>query len=79
MVQLSSQRTENDAHATFRSLQAKFPNELGNRQVIIRRADLGSKGIVYRTNVGPFATAQEAQPVLRELQGSRRPVHRPPH
>ena len=60
VVQLSSQRTENDAHATFRSLQAKFPNELGNRQVIIRRADLGSKGIVYRTNVGPFATAHEA-------------------
>jgi hypothetical protein len=34
---------------------------LGNRQVIIRRADLGSRGVVYRTNVGPFATAQEAQ------------------
>ena len=60
VVQLSSQRTESDAHATFRSLQAKFPNELGNRQVIIRRADLGSKGIVYRTNVGPFATVREA-------------------
>ncbi len=60
VVQLSSQRTESDAHATFRSLQSKFPNELGNRQVIIRRADLGSKGIVYRSNVGPFATVQEA-------------------
>ena len=59
VVQLSSQRTESDAHATFRSLQAKFPNELGNRQVIIRRADLGSKGIVYR-QCRPFATVQEA-------------------
>jgi hypothetical protein len=61
VVQLSSQRSENEAHSSFRSLQAKFPNELGNRQVIIRRADLGSRGVVYRTNVGPFATAQEAQ------------------
>jgi sporulation related protein len=61
VVQLSSQRTENEAHSSFRALQAKFPNELGSRQVIIRRADLGAKGVVYRTNVGPFATAQEAQ------------------
>ena len=61
MVQLSSQKTENEAHASYRSLQAKFPNELGSRQVIIRRADLGTKGVVYRTNIGPFGSAQEAQ------------------
>ncbi len=61
LVQLSSQKTESEAQASFRSLQAKFPNELGNRQVIIRRADLGAKGVVYRTNVGPFASAHEAQ------------------
>ncbi len=61
MVQLSSQKTQDEAQSSFRALQAKFPNELGNRQVIIRRADLGSKGVVYRTNVGPFGTAQEAQ------------------
>ena len=61
MVQLSSQKTEDEAHSSFRALQSKFPNELGNRQVIIRRADLGAKGVVYRTNVGPFGTAQEAQ------------------
>jgi hypothetical protein len=60
VVQLSSQRTESEAQASFRALQAKFPNELGSRQPIIRRADLGSKGVVYRTNVGPFATAAEA-------------------
>jgi hypothetical protein len=60
VVQLSSQKTESDARASFRSLQAKFPNELGDRQPIIRRADLGSKGVYYRTMVGPFASAQEA-------------------
>ena len=60
MVQLSSQKTDSDARASFRSLQAKFPNELGDRQPIIRRADLGSKGVYYRTMVGPFASAQEA-------------------
>jgi hypothetical protein len=60
LVQLSSQKTESDARASFRSLQAKFPNELGDRQPIVRRADLGSKGVYYRTMVGPFGSAQEA-------------------
>jgi hypothetical protein len=60
LVQLSSQKTEADATSSFRSLQAKFPNELGGRQSIIRRADLGTKGVFYRTMVGPFGSAQEA-------------------
>jgi hypothetical protein len=60
LVQLSSQRSEAEAQSSFRSLQAKFPNELGDRQAIIRRADLGSKGVYYRTMVGPFKSAQEA-------------------
>jgi sporulation related protein len=60
MVQLSSQKSEAEAQSSFRSLQAKFPNELTGLQPIIRRADLGSKGIFYRTMVGPFASAHEA-------------------
>ncbi len=61
VVQLSSQKTEGEAFSSYRALQSKFPNELGNRQVIVRRADLGAKGVVYRTNVGPFGSAHEAQ------------------
>jgi hypothetical protein len=60
VVQLSSQKSEAEAQASFKSLQAKFPNELGNREPIIRKADLGSKGVFYRTMVGPFGSAQEA-------------------
>jgi hypothetical protein len=60
VVQLSSQKSEGEAQSSFRSLQAKFPNELGGREPIIRRADLGSKGVFFRTMVGPFASAQEA-------------------
>jgi hypothetical protein len=60
VVQISSQTSERDAKAAFRSLQAKFPNELGDQQPIIRRVDLGSKGVFYRTNVGPFASVGEA-------------------
>jgi len=60
MVQLSSQKTEAEAQSSFRSLQARFPNELSGLQPIVRRADLGSKGVFYRTMVGPFASAHEA-------------------
>jgi hypothetical protein len=60
VVQLSSQKSEAEAQSSFRSLQAKFPTELGDLQPIIRRADLGNKGVFYRTLVGPFASAQEA-------------------
>src|SRR5207248_774647 len=60
VVQLSSQRSEAEAQASFRSLQAKFPDQLGGRGPIIRRADLGDKGIYYRAMVGPFASSEEA-------------------
>jgi len=59
-VQLSSQKTEAEASSSFRSLQAKYPNELAGRNPIIRRADLGAKGVFYRTMVGPFSSMQEA-------------------
>jgi cell division septation protein DedD len=60
VVQLSSQKSEAEAQSSFRSLQAKFPTELGSRQPVIKRVDLGSKGVFYRTMVGPFASAAEA-------------------
>jgi hypothetical protein len=60
LVQLSSQKSEAEAQSSFRSLQAKFPDQLGSRSPIVRRADLGDKGIYYRAMVGPFGSADEA-------------------
>ena len=60
VVQISSQRSEADAQASFRSLQSKYSKELGDREVIVRRADLGPKGIYYRAMVGPFGSAGDA-------------------
>ena len=58
-MQVSSQRSESDARASFRGLQAKY-EQLKSRQAIIRRADLGSKGTFYRAMVGPFSSSHEA-------------------
>ena len=60
LVQVSSQRSENDAQASFRALQGKFPAVLGSRSPVIKRADLGEKGVYYRAMVGPFASRRRS-------------------
>ena len=60
VVQVSSQRSKADAEASYRSLQERFPRQLAGRPAVIRRADLGTKGVFYRAVVGPFASAGEA-------------------
>ena len=69
-VQLTSQRSEADAQAAYRALQVKFPNQLGGREPIIRRADLGAKGTFYRALVGPFASAEEAAGMCSGLKAA---------
>ncbi|WP_349509705.1 SPOR domain-containing protein [Bradyrhizobium sp. Tv2a-2] len=60
LIQVSSQRSEADAQSSFRALQSKFPTVLGSQTPVIRRADLGEKGTVYRAMVGPFGSQEEA-------------------
>ena len=69
-VQVSSQRNEADAQAAYHSLQAKYPNQLGGHQVLIRKVDLGQKGTFYRALVGPFATAGEANELCSGLKAA---------
>lgn len=70
MVQISSQRSEADAQAAYRAMQSKFPNVLGSRSAMIRRADLGDKGIYYRAMVGPFSAAEEAGQLCNSLKSA---------
>jgi hypothetical protein len=69
-VQVSSQRSEGEAQAAFRSLQTKFPNQLGGRQPYIHKVDLGAKGTYYRAMVGPFANAGEAGQLCSSLKAA---------
>ncbi len=70
VVQLSAQRSEEEAQASFRALQAKYPAVLGSRQPLIRRADLGEKGVFYRAQVGPFATQDQASQFCGSLKAA---------
>jgi sporulation related protein len=61
---------ESMAQAAFRMLQAKYPNQLGGRQAIIRRAGLGATGTYYRALVGPLRSAEEAKRLCSELKAA---------
>ena len=69
-VQVTSQRSEAEAQAEFRTLRAKFPSQLGSRAPIIRRADLGAKGVYYRALVGPFGSADQAAELCSSLKAA---------
>jgi cell division septation protein DedD len=69
-VQLASEHSAAEAHASFRALRAKFQNQLGGREPIVRRADLGAKGIYYRVMVGPFASMEKAAGICTTLKAA---------
>jgi hypothetical protein len=68
LVQVSSQRNEADAQTSFRALQSKFPTVLGSKEPVIKRADLGEKGVYYRAMVGPFGSSDEASQFCGSLK-----------
>ncbi len=69
-VQISSQKTEADALASYKVLQGKYSGILGARPPVVRRADLGDKGVYYRALVGPFGTTEEATQFCVNLQSA---------
>jgi cell division septation protein DedD len=68
VVQVSSQKNESDALASFRMMQGKYPAVLGTRSASVRRVDLGEKGVYYRAMVGPFGSSGEAAQLCDSLK-----------
>jgi hypothetical protein len=68
-VQVTSQRSEAEAQAAFRTLQAKYPSQLGGHQPVIRRADLGEKGTYYRAMV-PFSNGSDEVALCNSLKAA---------
>jgi hypothetical protein len=69
-VQVSSQRNEKEVQSSFRELQAKYPKLLGGHEPMVRRADLGAKGVYYRAMVGPFVSAEQANELCTNLKAA---------
>jgi cell division septation protein DedD len=69
LVQISSQRTEDAARATYRDLQTRYPGILGSYDVNIQRAEIPDRGTFYRVRVGPFS-ASDAQRLCNDLKAA---------
>jgi len=70
VVQLSAQKSEGEASAAFRSAQARYPNLLGHRQLIVRRKEIAGKGTFYGAQVGPFASREDANQLCEGLKSA---------
>ncbi len=73
LVQVSSQRSESDAQASYRALQNKYPSVLGSQSVVVKRVDLGEKGIYFRAFAGPFDSSDQAAQVCNSLKAAGGP------
>jgi hypothetical protein len=69
-VQVSSQKSEAEAKAAYKGLESKYSAQLSGKPMFVYRVDLGSKGIYYRTMVGPYADASEATQLCSSLKSA---------
>ncbi len=60
-VQLAAYRTRASAEVGWQRLRAAHPDQLGDRELIMRQIDLGDRGIYYRVRTGPFADVAAAK------------------
>jgi sporulation related protein len=66
-IQLSSQKTEEDAKSSYEVAQQKYPSVLSGREATIRRVEVANE-TRYRVRVGAFATLQQAEAFCKSLQ-----------
>ncbi|MEJ2375867.1 MAG: SPOR domain-containing protein [Pseudolabrys sp.] len=69
-VQVASRHSKADAEASLQNLKAKFGAQLGGHQTMVRRVDLGAKGVYYRAMVGPFGSSQAAHQMCSRLKAA---------
>ena len=60
-AQLGAYKSESEAKSNWAKLSKQFATEIGSKEHYIIRADLGEKGVYYRLQVAPFASAKEAE------------------
>jgi len=69
VVQLSAQKSEAEAQASYRAMQAKYA-VLNGYQPLIRRKDQGERGVFYAAQVGPFGSKDEASQLCDSLKSA---------
>ena len=70
VVQVASRKSQMEALATYADIQQKFPRLLSGYRPIVKRTDLGSKGVWYRLNVGPIESRKVASALCGQLKSA---------
>jgi cell division septation protein DedD len=70
VVQVTAERSDAKAQSSFKTLQSRYPHFLGDRLRLIRRVELGKKGIFCRAQIGPFDTAEQAKQLCARLKSA---------
>lgn len=70
VVQVSAHRTEQEAQEHFQALKARYPKLLSSRSPILARKDLGSKGVFWGAQLGPFASKGGATELCNGLKAA---------
>lgn len=69
IVQVSSQRTQDQAQAAFGDLQRRYGSVLGGVTPVIERADLGDRGTFYRVRI-PTSSRDDAISLCERLKSA---------
>ncbi len=67
-IQLAALRSDDEAQATWKRLQARHQNFLGSRRPNIVRTDLGGLGTFYRVQLGPFSDKASSQQLCNDFK-----------
>lgn len=67
-IQLAALRSDGEAQATWKRLQARHKSLLGARQPNIVKTDLGGLGTFYRLQLGPFADKASSQQLCKDFK-----------
>lgn len=67
-VHVESFKNPNNVDVSWRRLQQKYPNQLAGFQKIVKRVDLGAKGVFDRLIIGPLGSKESAQSFCASLK-----------
>ena len=68
VVQVGSKQNQTEALATFADMQQKYPSLLASYRPMVQKADLGSKGVWYRLQIGPIVDKTAATKLCGQLK-----------
>jgi cell division septation protein DedD len=69
-LQLAAVPNEGDVEGEWQRLRKRIGAPIAEWELLVERADLGTKGIFYRLQIGPFADRTEAATLCQDIKAA---------